>query len=406
MNANRKWQYVTVICVILFNSFAFASQQDNTGAEAVPDSGIIVPEKLAAELRAMVAADARRGALEASRTSSTSTPDKSLSARERALFEARKRAMETARARTTAKAEADLLSNTSVLVEADLIGVTIEGLQKSGIKSRSIDHKSVSVSNLLWCLSQPDTATVISQMKVTSRNNALSEVQSSKAIFDSATKEYRNAVKRFSAKTILEIRDNISVDVRYQFEKLLDFKNVSDFSWQGQMNVKSGVPQIAAAMQGFDFIGEDHVDKIITFLVITATIEDQPAHETEKKSKKVSELSRLQGTWKGKEIGVNRGEWTLVISGHKIQADGPGPEDYTGEIITDETTSPKSARYYIKKCAFKEFEGTVANNIYKFDGDKLLIAGTKPGSGTKPTSFDRDTKTETRVFEFTKVKLK
>jgi len=329
-----------------------------------------------------------------------------LSGREKSLYEARKRAFAAAKARDAAKDKSDSFKNTSVLVEADLIGVTIEGLKKSGVKSLSMDHISVSMLNILWCLSQPDTSTVISQMKVTSRNNAISEVQSSKAIFDSVTKEYRNAVKRFSAKTILEIRDNISVDVRYLFEKLLDSKNVSDFRWEGQMNVKSGVPQIAAAMQGFDFIGDGDPEKIVTFLVITATIQDQPEQKAYKQSasetSKVTDFDHMQGVWKGKELGVNRGEWTMVIDGGRIEVDGPGPEDYSGKIVINENTSPKSAKLNIDKCALKEYVGKTANNIYKFDSEKLLIAGTEPGSGTKPASFERGN--DARVFEFTKVK--
>jgi len=101
---------------------------------------------------------------------------------------------------------------------------------------------------------------------------------------------------------------------------------------------------------------------------------------------KISDTDRIQGTWKGKEL-VNDGEWTLVIAGEQITVDGPGPEDYTGTIILDETTSPKSVRLTILECAVEQYIGAIANGIYKFENDKLFIAASEPGSNTIPTSF-------------------
>ena len=117
----------------------------------------------------------------------------------------------------------------------------------------------------------------------------------------------------------------------------------------------------------------------------------------------VTDVDRIQGTWKGRELGDRGGEWTLVISGDQVEADGPGPEDYTGTIAINETTTPKSARLTIDKCAFERYVGTTANNIYKFESEKLILAGTEPGSDTKPTSFQADN--TARVFEFSKVQV-
>ena len=39
----------------------------------------------------------------------------------------------------------------------------------------------------------------------------------------------------------------------------------------------------------------------------------------------VKDSERLQGTWKGTELGGRCGEWKIVITDDKVQADGPGP---------------------------------------------------------------------------------
>lgn len=114
---------------------------------------------------------------------------------------------------------------------------------------------------------------------------------------------------------------------------------------------------------------------------------------------KISDIDNMQGTWKGKELAQD-GEWILVITGEKIEADGPGQEDYTGTLALDETTNPKSAHLTIIKCTYEPYVGKVANNIYKFENGKLFIAGAEPGSNTIPTSFEGGG--NIRYFEFEK----
>lgn len=116
--------------------------------------------------------------------------------------------------------------------------------------------------------------------------------------------------------------------------------------------------------------------------------------------KVITDLDRIQGTWKGTELGGRSDEWILVITGDKIQVDGPGPEDYAGTITIDESTTPKSGTLKIETCAFDAYIGKVAQNIYKLEGDTLTWAGTEPGSGMMPTSFEGGN--GTRVFEVKK----
>ena len=122
-----------------------------------------------------------------------------------------------------------------------------------------------------------------------------------------------------------------------------------------------------------------------------------------KKGKPVAEndadIDLMQGTWKGAEVG-REGEWILIIAGEKITVDGPGPEDYVGTLALDETTTPKSVVLTIDECGFEQYIGAKANNLYKIEDGKLTIAGTEPGSGMIPSSFEPGN--GTRVFELTK----
>lgn len=119
--------------------------------------------------------------------------------------------------------------------------------------------------------------------------------------------------------------------------------------------------------------------------------------------KAVPDIEQMQGTWKGIELGGGDGEWVLVIAGEKITVDGPGPEDYVGTLALDETTTPKSVVLTIDECGFEQYVGAKANNLYTIEDGKLTIAGTEPGSGMIPSSFEPGN--GTRVFELTKADI-
>jgi uncharacterized protein (TIGR03067 family) len=113
----------------------------------------------------------------------------------------------------------------------------------------------------------------------------------------------------------------------------------------------------------------------------------------------VTDADRIQGTWQGVELGGAEGQWAMVIEGEAITVDGPGSQDYVGTLALDETTTPKSAILTITECGFTDYIGAKGNNLYKIEDGKLTIAGTEPGSETKPASFEPGN--GTRVFEFT-----
>lgn len=131
-------------------------------------------------------------------------------------------------------------------------------------------------------------------------------------------------------------------------------------------------------------------------VVLTGCKKEEPVVE-----KTISDVDRMQGAWKGTELGGRGGEWALVIADDKLTVDGPGPEDYAGTLVLDETAVPKTAVLTITECAVTEYVGAKGNNLYKVEGDMLTIAGAEPGTDSKPTSFEPGN--GTRVFEFKKV---
>ena len=114
----------------------------------------------------------------------------------------------------------------------------------------------------------------------------------------------------------------------------------------------------------------------------------------------VSDIDLLQGTWVGNEIGNNEGQWTLTVSGTKIDVKGPEPQTYSGTLKLNAEVEPKQADLVIEKCPFEEYVGKSALSIYKIEGDKFTMAGNEPGSTVRPSLFEPGG--GTRVFTLTK----
>ena len=115
------------------------------------------------------------------------------------------------------------------------------------------------------------------------------------------------------------------------------------------------------------------------------------------------DLTRLQGTWAGEEIGGPPGECRMTIEGHTIKFQGARSQEwYVGSINLNPKAHPKQATILIADCGYRQYAGKTARAIYKLEGDKLTIAGHEPGKETFPTALTRDAASGTRAFAMTR----
>jgi uncharacterized protein (TIGR03067 family) len=117
--------------------------------------------------------------------------------------------------------------------------------------------------------------------------------------------------------------------------------------------------------------------------------------------KAIPDIQKLQGTWVGTELG-REGEVTLTFSGNSIDFKGASDQEwYKGLAVLNEELTPKQADFTIEECPAPNYVGKIAKAIYKLEDGVLTLAGSEPGSETRPVSFDADPSGEVRVFEFT-----
>lgn len=115
------------------------------------------------------------------------------------------------------------------------------------------------------------------------------------------------------------------------------------------------------------------------------------------------DLSRLQGTWVGKEIGGEKGECRVTIDGDTIKFQGARPQEwYVGTLTLSPKKNPKQAMLLIEACAFPKYVSQIANTIYKLEGKSLSLANNQPGNDAVPTAFAPNPATQTRAFAFTR----
>jgi uncharacterized protein (TIGR03067 family) len=115
------------------------------------------------------------------------------------------------------------------------------------------------------------------------------------------------------------------------------------------------------------------------------------------------DLTRLQGTWVGQEIGGPPGECRMTIEGRTIKFQGTRSQEwYVGTITLNPKAHPKQATILIADCGYRQYAGKTAKAIYKLEGDKLTLAGHEPGKDTFPTKLTRDPVDQTRAFTFTR----
>ncbi|HXR47388.1 MAG TPA: hypothetical protein VN784_08090 [Candidatus Limnocylindrales bacterium] len=103
-----------------------------------------------------------------------------------------------------------------------------------------------------------------------------------------------------------------------------------------------------------------------------------------------SDSARLQGTWKGDEVGASmKGECSLVVSrAHWEFRGGDTNEWYKGDFSLREDASPKQIVLSISECSAPRFIGKTSYGLYRFENDTVTLAVNKPGSSEAPLNFE------------------
>jgi uncharacterized protein (TIGR03067 family) len=111
-----------------------------------------------------------------------------------------------------------------------------------------------------------------------------------------------------------------------------------------------------------------------------------------------ADLEKIQGNWKGEEVGADDGTATLKISGQDIEYRGSNPNDwYKGTLTLREDTKPKQCVLVVTGCAVPDYVGKNCMAIYELANGTLTIAGNEPGNPDPPSSFGSQ---GARLFKF------
>jgi uncharacterized protein (TIGR03067 family) len=113
------------------------------------------------------------------------------------------------------------------------------------------------------------------------------------------------------------------------------------------------------------------------------------------------DLTKLQGTWVGEEIGGPKGECKMTIEGATLKFQGARTEEwYVATLTLNPKTQPKQALVRIGDCPAPKYINQTAGAIYKLEGKTLTIAAHEPGDEAVPTTFEHSAGDRMRVFVF------
>jgi regulation of enolase protein 1 (concanavalin A-like superfamily) len=102
-----------------------------------------------------------------------------------------------------------------------------------------------------------------------------------------------------------------------------------------------------------------------------------------------SDLSALQGTWIGRQVGGGPAHTsTLVIHDSTIELRGANPSDLLKGTFSLHPGYPKQIVIVIVESPMSEYVGKTVNAIYLFKNGTLTIAGNEPGNPAFPRSFN------------------
>ena len=113
-----------------------------------------------------------------------------------------------------------------------------------------------------------------------------------------------------------------------------------------------------------------------------------------------SDLSALQGTWKGHVINDQTDSpCSFVISGNDFDFHDANNIWYKGSFSLREEMTPRQYIAVISACSFPQYVGKTGMAIYRIDGNALTLAGNEPGNPAAPATF---TDPEAARLELTK----
>jgi uncharacterized protein (TIGR03067 family) len=115
------------------------------------------------------------------------------------------------------------------------------------------------------------------------------------------------------------------------------------------------------------------------------------------------DLTKLQGTWVGEEIGGPKGECKMTIEGATFKFQGARPEKwYVATLTLNPKVQPKQAMVRIGDCPVPKYVNQTTKAIYKLEGKTLTIAAHEPGDEAVPTTFEPGVGNRMRAFVFTR----
>ena len=115
-------------------------------------------------------------------------------------------------------------------------------------------------------------------------------------------------------------------------------------------------------------------------------------------------VTELEGTWVGYEVGGLLGDWTFIVSGNEMDVTAPSlnpAEWYLGTYSINIQVNPKQVDLAITDCSLSNYIGTTAKAIYKIENNTWTYTGYGPGNPDRPSSFF-DTSGFARSFLLTK----
>ena len=173
--------------------------------------------------------------------------------------------------------QADPYENTSVLVEAFVVRVSTEALAEVGVNPIGQSPEGISILKILSCLNDPDKSEVVSGTKLTARNGKGSSLKNTERIYVKTERgnsvnynEFKSG-KTFEIAARLKSEKEFSIEYTYSessFDESEDEQSppaTFTNNWSGTITMSTGKPIIAGAVQD---------DEAVTFLILTATIQD------------------------------------------------------------------------------------------------------------------------------------